>query len=63
MPKRPASHDLMSTPLSVSFRVGERAMVQQAAALSGKAVAAFIREAAVKAAERTTKAAPQPRAA
>ena len=44
-----------STPLSVSFSEVERDTVVQAATLSAESVSAFIRAAAVKAAERTVK--------
>jgi len=44
-----------STPLSVAFSTAERETVVQAATLSDESVSAFIRAAAVKAAERTMK--------
>lgn len=46
--------DIRTTPLSVSFSMGERATVRKAAFLSEQSVSAFIRAAAVKAAQRVT---------
>jgi len=45
---------IRTTPLSVSFSLGERATVRKAAFLSDQSVSAFIRAAAVKAAQRVT---------
>lgn len=44
---------IRTTPLSVSFSLDERAEVRQAAYLTDQSVSAFIRAAAVKAAQRT----------
>lgn len=43
---------MRSTPLSVSFSMEERDIVNEAAELKGDTVSAFIRAAAVKSAER-----------
>lgn len=48
----PRQLKLRTSPLSVSFSVPEREAVQRAAHLSGDSVSAFIRDAAVKSAER-----------
>ena len=48
----PRQLKLRTSPLSVSFSFTERNTVQRAAELSGESVSAFIRDAAVKAAER-----------
>lgn len=48
----PRQLKLRIAPLSVAFSLTEREAVQQAAYLSGETVSAFIREAAVRAAER-----------
>lgn len=50
--RSPRQLKLRTSPLSVSFSLPERESVQRAAELSGDSVSAFIREAAVKAAER-----------
>jgi uncharacterized protein (DUF1778 family) len=46
---------MLSAPLSVSFTVAERAQVKEAAKLSDESVSAFIRAAAVKAAQRVAR--------
>ena len=54
---RDADHavaEIRTTPLSVSFSMGERATVRKAAFISDQSVSAFIRAAAVKAAQRVT---------
>lgn len=49
---------VLTTPLSVSFTVEERLLVRQAAFDSAMSVSAFIRQATVRAAERTAKKSP-----
>ena len=52
--RSPRQLKLRTSPLSVSFSFAEREAVTTAAYLSGESVSAFIREAAVKAADRVT---------
>lgn len=51
----PRQLKLRSAPLSVAFSLTERDAVANAAHLSGESVSAFIRAAAVKAAERVNR--------
>jgi uncharacterized protein (DUF1778 family) len=59
MPKalrlRKRTEDILTAPLSVVLTVGERETVREAARLSEQSVSAFIRAAAVKAAQRVAK--------
>lgn len=49
---------MLTAPQSVVFTLDERRMVREAAYLSEQSISAFIRAAAVKAAQRVTKTAP-----
>jgi len=63
MPKalrlRKRTEDILTAPMSVVLTVGERETVRAAAKLSDQSVSAFIRAAAVRAAQRVAKQQPK----